>query len=89
MADKATIYAYTAYIEEIQDDIETDDEGNIPQEMCSYYERLIDNAVAVAMQGEISDFKSYVDPAAECPLDPGAWRFRAGSDRGARCGTSS
>ena len=31
--------------------------------MCSYYERLIDNAVAVAMQGEISDFKSYVDPA--------------------------
>ena len=41
----------------------TDDEGNIPQEMCSYYERLIDNAVAVAMQGEISDFKSYVDPA--------------------------
>ena len=63
VADKATIYAYTAYIEEIQDDIETDDEGNIPQEMCSYYERLIDNAVAVAMQGEISDFKSYVDPA--------------------------
>ena len=63
VAAKATIYAYTAYIEEIQDDIETDDEGNIPQEMCSYYERLIDNAVAVAMQGEISDFKSYVDPA--------------------------
>ena len=63
VADKATIYAYTAYIEEIKDDIETDDEGNIPQEMCSYYERLIDNAVAVAMQGEISDFKSYVDPA--------------------------
>ena len=63
VADKAMIYAYTAYIEEIQEDIETDDEGNIPQEMCSYYERLIDNAVAVAMQGEISDFKSYVDPA--------------------------
>lgn len=63
VADKAMIYAYTAYIEEIQDDIETDDEGNIPQEMCSYYEGRIDNAVAVAMQGEISDFRSYVDPA--------------------------
>lgn len=63
VADKATIYAYATYIDEIQDDIETDDEGNIPQEMCSYYERLIDNAVAVAMEGEISGFTSYVDPA--------------------------
>lgn len=63
VADKAMIYAYTTYIVEIKDDIETDDEGNIPQEMCSYYEGLINNAVAVAMQGEISNFTSYVDPA--------------------------
>lgn len=63
VADKAMIYAYVTYIEEILDDIETDDQGNIPQEMCAYYEGLIDHAVAVAMQGEISDFTSYVDPA--------------------------
>lgn len=63
IADKAMIYAYATYVEEIQDDIETDEEGNIPQEMCSYYEGRIDNAVAVAMQGQISSFSSYVDPA--------------------------
>ena len=33
------------------------------ESFIAYYERLIDNAVAVAMQGEISDFTSYVDPA--------------------------
>lgn len=63
VADKATVIAYMTYVEEIQDGIETDSEGNIPQEMCSYYESLIDNAVAAAMEGEISDFTSHVDPA--------------------------
>ncbi len=63
VVDKAMIIAYTTFVEEIQDDIETDDDGNIPQEMCSYYEGRINNAVASAMQGEISNFTSYVDPA--------------------------
>ncbi len=63
VADKAMIHAYVTFIEEIQDDIELDDDGNIPQEMCSYYEALIDRAVATAMESEISDFSSYVDPA--------------------------
>lgn len=63
VVDKAMIIAYATFVEEIQDDIETDDDGNIPQEMCSYYEGRINNAVASAMQGEISKFTSYVAPA--------------------------
>lgn len=63
IADKAMILIYTTYIDEILDDIEVDDAGQIPAPMCAYYEGLIDNAVAVAMEGEISAFSSYVDPA--------------------------
>lgn len=63
IADKATIVIYTTYIDEIGDDIEVDDSGSIPAPMCAYYEGLIDNAVAVGMEGEISAFRSYVDPA--------------------------
>lgn len=62
VADKAMVIAYTTYAEELQDDIETDDKGNIPQEMCSYFEGRIENAVAAAMEGEISDFHAFVDP---------------------------
>lgn len=63
IADKATILIYTTYIDEIGDDLEVDESGHIPAPMCAYYEGLIDNAVAVAMEGEISAFTSYVDPA--------------------------
>ncbi len=63
IADKAMIIIYTTYIDEIGDDLEVDDSGNIPAPMCAYYEGLINNAVAVAMEGEISAFDSFVDPA--------------------------
>lgn len=63
IADKAMVIIYTTYIDQIGDDLEVDEEGGIPAPMCSYYEGLIDNAVAVAMEGEISAFSSFVDPA--------------------------
>lgn len=63
VVDKGSILAYNAYIDEINDGVIVDENGNIPQEVCKYYEGLIENAVAVAMAGEISDFSAYVDPA--------------------------
>lgn len=62
IADKAMGLIYQTYVDEICDDIEVDESGGIPAPMCAYYESRIDNAVAVAMDGEISAFKSYVDP---------------------------
>ena len=60
--DKAIIIVYNTYIDEILDSIEVDDDGYLPQAVCTYYERLIANAVAIAMSGEISGFTPYIDP---------------------------
>ncbi len=60
--DKAIILAYNAYIDEILDSVVVDDEGYLPQEVCTYYERLITNAVTITMTGEISDFRAYINP---------------------------
>jgi hypothetical protein len=60
--DKAIIQAYTAYIDEIGDNVKVDADGKIPQAICTYFEKRIENAVAVTMAGEISDFKAFIDP---------------------------
>ena len=60
--DKAIGLAYDAYVGEILDSVEVDDDGHLPQTVCTYYERLIENAVAIGMNGEISDFRAYIDP---------------------------
>lgn len=60
--DKAIIIAYTTYISEIQDSIEVDDSGNLPQALCTYFESNIQNAIAANMQNEISDFNVRIDP---------------------------
>ncbi len=60
--DKAIILTYGAYIDEMNESVEVDDEGQIPVPICRYYEGLMNNAVASAMSGEISDFESFVDP---------------------------
>lgn len=60
--DKAIILAYGAYIDEILDSIEVDANGYLPQTVCVYFERLIENAVAATMSDEISDFRAYIDP---------------------------
>lgn len=61
--DKAMIIAYTAYIDEIQDSIEVDDKGELPQYLCTYFESNIENAIAMKMQNEISQFTAYINPA--------------------------
>lgn len=61
--DKAIVITYGAYIDEIQDSVEVDDTGKLPQYLCSYFESKVENAVAANMQNEISNFKCFVDPA--------------------------
>ena len=60
--DKAIVIAYSAYVDEIQDSIEVDDNGQLPQYLCSYFEGNMENAVAANMQEEISNFECFIDP---------------------------
>lgn len=60
--DKAIIQAYTAYIDEINENIQVDSSGKIPPALCTYFERRIENAVAVTMQNEISAFDASINP---------------------------
>lgn len=61
--DKALRIAYATFIEEIEDDIEIDDNGNLSPVVAKYYQEKIVNAIDLAMQGEISDVDCYIDPA--------------------------
>lgn len=60
--DKAIVIVYTTYIDEIQDSIEVDENGQLPQSLCTYFESNIQNAIAAGMQNEISDFNVRIDP---------------------------
>lgn len=60
--DKAIIIAYTTYISEIQDSIEVDENGQLSQALCTYFESNIQNAIAAGMQNEISDFNVHINP---------------------------
>lgn len=61
--DKAVIIAYSTYISQIQDNVQITSDGTLNIAVCKSYEGMIDNAVGVAMKGQISGFESYVDPA--------------------------
>lgn len=63
--DKAIILIYNAFIDEINETIEVDDNGHIPVSMCKYYEGALNTAVSTGMQGEISKFSSYINPEQE------------------------
>ncbi len=61
--DKACVLAYTTYLSEIQDNVSVDSDGKIDIAICKSFEAMIENAVASAMSGQISDFEAYIDPA--------------------------
>lgn len=62
--DKAMIIAYNTYIDEILDNIEVDPaDGTIPTAICKSYEAMIIRAVNTSMNGEISSFTAYINPA--------------------------
>ncbi len=60
--DKAIIQTYVTYINEIGDNVQVADDGTLPQGLCKYFETRIENAVANAMQEEISSFTAFIDP---------------------------
>lgn len=60
--DKAIILAYTAYIDEIQENVLVESGGKLPQYLCTSFEGNINSAIATNMKGETSDFKSFIDP---------------------------
>ncbi len=60
--DKAMRIAYDTYISEIMDNIHVDENGKLPSGVCLSFESMIENAVALLMDGQISSFKAYVNP---------------------------
>lgn len=60
--DKAMRLAYDTYISEIMDNIAVGEDGKLPAGVCRSFESMIENAVSVQMEGQISSFKAYVDP---------------------------
>lgn len=60
--DKASIIAYTTYIESIMDNVVVDEEGKIPDGHCKAYEQMFTRAVGAQMADEISSFDVYVNP---------------------------
>lgn len=60
--DKASIIAYSTYLSEIQGNVLVDSSGQLDAAVCKSYESMIENAIATAMQGQISNFKAYIDP---------------------------
>jgi hypothetical protein len=61
--DKAIIITYTTYIDEVNDSVQVDSKGKLPQGLCTYFEGRLENAVAVSMNDEISSFDAYINPA--------------------------
>lgn len=60
--DKATVVTYSTYISEIMDNIVVDEKGQIPTGVCKSFEGMIENAIGIAMNGQISRFSAYVNP---------------------------
>jgi hypothetical protein len=62
VVDKAITIAYTTYVDELLDNVEIDQDGKLAPAVCKYFEGRIENAVNIAMSGEISSFSAYVNP---------------------------
>ncbi len=60
--DKAMRLAYDTYISEIMDNIAVGEDGKLPNGVCRSFESMIENAVSVQMEGQISSFSAYVNP---------------------------
>jgi hypothetical protein len=60
--DKAIALAYTTYVEELLDTVEIDQAGKLAPAVCKYFEGRIENAVNIAMSGQISSFAAYINP---------------------------
>ena len=61
---KAVVICYKTYIDEILDSIMVDaDTGQLSQPVCKSFEQSIIRSINTDMDGEISGFKAYINPA--------------------------
>jgi len=60
--DKAVIVLYNAFLDQVNETIDVDEDGRIILPVCKAHEGILRNAVAVAMKDEYSQFDVYVDP---------------------------
>lgn len=60
--DKVMLLSYKTCLTELMDNVEVDDKGRLPAEVCAYFEGLVKDAIGVAMDEEISGVTVYVNP---------------------------
>ena len=63
VVDKAVTIIYDTYITEVLDNISINDDGTLDQNQCIYLQNQIIDAVTSQMDGQISSFDAYIDPA--------------------------
>lgn len=61
--NKAVVITYNTYVEEVDEEIEVTDKGTLDPAMIAYLQAKIENAINLNMNGEISNFEAYIDPA--------------------------
>lgn len=67
--DKAMKIAYNTYVDELDDDVETNDDGTLNVAIAAYLKQKIENQINVSMQGEISKFVATVDTTININVD--------------------
>ena len=60
--DKVIKMAYKTYLEELDDDVELTDAGELPAGVVAYLKEEIEHQVSSNMKGEISNFEAIIDP---------------------------
>lgn len=61
--DKAARITYTVYVNELNDDVELNEAGQLAVSVVKNLEGIIESAIGTQMAGEISSVDAYIDPA--------------------------
>jgi hypothetical protein len=59
--DKALKIAYNAYVEEIDDDVDVNEDGTLNRAVAAYLKQKIESQINNVMAGEISSFTATID----------------------------
>lgn len=60
--DKASTVAYDTYITSILDTISIEDDGTLPVGVCVSYAAMLENALNIALKGQVSSISVSIDP---------------------------
>lgn len=61
--DKAAVIAAAVYVEQIEDEVDTEANGNIASYVVNDLEKQIEQQINVAMAAQISNVEAYINPA--------------------------